>query len=278
MRCRIVSSQAALIALLSSAALALADSYEPDTPSSPTTVTPELQDALRELSNFNATRESMASPRTLLRMPAQTSDFNWDRAEKNDGSAAVTVKRPIALGWGVNVGADVGLPAQPALTYQADKPQQSKDPGSGAAWANVTVLPGLASFDARLDSGKEQTRLGTTFSRSVPLGTNYSITLQNSYAVTETLAGAPSASATSGPTGLPPSQVWTTDRLVKFNILSTGTSIAAGTTNSSADNVTRNKFSAEQKLFENFNITTSVTDVGSSTSNKSVTAGFKLKW
>ena len=67
-------------------------------------------------------------------------------------------------------------------------------------------------------------------------------------------------------------------RLVKFNILSTGTSLAAGTTNSSIDNVTRNKFSAEQKLFSNFNVTTSVTDLGSAAPNKSITAGFKLKW
>ena len=69
-----------------------------------------------------------------------------------------------------------------------------------------------------------------------------------------------------------------TERMVKFNILSTGTSFGAGTTSSSADSATHNKISAEQKLFDRLNVTTSVSDIGAPNSNKSITAGFKLNW
>ena len=72
--------------------------------------------------------------------------------------------------------------------------------------------------------------------------------------------------------------MWSNDRLVKFNFLSTGTSLAAGTTSSTLDRQTRNKISAEQKLFEGLNVTTTVTDVGAPTTAKSITAGFKWKW
>jgi hypothetical protein len=57
-----------------------------------------------------------------------------------------------------------------------------------------------------------------------------------------------------------------------------GTSIAAGTSSSNATNAARNKISAEQKLFDGLNITTSVTDVGAPTASKSITAGYKWKW
>lgn len=279
MRCRILRRifprVAALIALVSAGSLAVADPHEPDSP----TLSPELQAALQELLSFDSSRAAQPLRGTPLRVPSPTSsELNWNRTDKSDGSAAVTVKKPLPLEWDTSVGADIGLPPAPALTYQPDRPIQSaKDPGSGAAWANVTVVPGLASVDARIDPTKEQGRIGTTLSRSLPLGSGYSITLQNSYALTDTLWGAPTPAGGGAAPGIP-TQVWTNDRMVKFKILSTGTSLAAGTTNSSIDNITRNKFSAEQKLFENFNVTTSVTDVGAPSANKSITAGFKLKW
>jgi hypothetical protein len=36
--------------------------------------------------------------------------------------------------------------------------------------------------------------------------------------------------------------------------------------------------SAEQKLYGPLHVTTAVTDLGQTTSNKSITAGFKLNW
>jgi hypothetical protein len=273
------------IALLASFALAFADPQAtPDSGGLPgaesTALSAEAQAALREVLNFDPVRAM--TPASPLRVPSQKAsahDLDWNRTEKADGSAALTVKKPLPFIWDAKVGADFGLAAAPAASSQLEKLLQSnKDQGMGAAWASVTV-PGLASIDARVDPGKEQSKLGTTLSRSLALGSQYSVTLQNSYALTETRGSAPMAPAiASAVTPAASAQVWSTDRLVKFNILSTGTTLAAGTSSSTADNVTHNKISAEQKLFGPLSVTTALTDVGALTSSKSISAGFKLKW
>jgi hypothetical protein len=80
-------------------------------------------------------------------------------------------------------------------------------------------------------------------------------------------------------TGTPgASQVFGNEKAVKFNVLPTGTTFGAGLATASNDPVTHNTFSAEQKLYGPLHVTTAVTDVGQSTSNKSITAGFKLNW
>jgi hypothetical protein len=58
---------------------------------------------------------------------------------------------------------------------------------SGAAWASVGVAD-LATVDARVDPGSDQGKLGTTFKRSIPVGGKFSVTLQDSYSMTETSA------------------------------------------------------------------------------------------
>jgi hypothetical protein len=234
----------------------------------------EEQAALREALNFDAPLAITVTPAARGARTPSAPRLDWNRTEKSDGSAAVTVKRPLPTRWESSLGADFGVAAAPALTTGPERPLPNGDESSrGAAWASVKV-PGLASIDARLGAN-DASRLGTTFSRSLPVGDN-SVTLQNSYAVTETLAAMPATSAAPAPAAAAP--VWSTERMVKFNILSTGTSFGAGTTSSSTDNATHNKISAEQKLFDRLNVTTSVTDVGAANSNKSITAGFKLSW
>ena len=276
---------AALIVLLSSCALAFADprakpdASAPDVNDAP--LSAEAEAALRDALVFDPTRWMDLKPATP-RTPAQRAsahDFDWNRTERPDGSSAVTVKKPLPLEWDAKVGADIGIAPASGTSYPPDKSLPlNKEQNSGATWASVTV-PGVASIDARVDPSKDQSKLGTTFSRSVPVGSAYSVTLQNTFALTETIGGAPIASVAPGTTAAaPPSQVWSNDRLVKFNFLSTGTSLAAGTMSSTAGSGARNKISAEQKLFEGLNITTSVTDVGAPTVSKSITAGFKWKW
>ena len=220
-------------------------------------------------------------PATPLRLrnanPGQ--DFDWNRTDKPDGSSAVTVKKPLPSEWDTKIGADFALAPAPATSYQPDRsPLFNKDQNTGAAWANVTV-PGLASIDARVDPSKDQSKLGTTFSRSLPFGTNYSLTLQSTIALTETLG--PTSTVPAAPNTVvaaTPSQVWSNERLAKFNILSTGTTLGAGTFSSTSDYITHNKIMAEQKLFGPLNVTTAVTDMGTASSNKSITAGFKFHW
>jgi hypothetical protein len=73
-------------------------------------------------------------------------------------------------------------------------------------------------------------------------------------------------------------QVFGNEKSVKFNILPTGTTLGAGVATASNDPVTHNTLSAEQKLYGPLQVTTAVTDVGQTTTNKSITAGFKLNW
>lgn len=122
----------------------------------------------------------------------------------------------------------------------------------------------------------DQGKLGTTLKHAMPVGSTFSVTLQNSYSVTETfspLTAAPTVAATQ-----PMPQVWGNEKVAKFDILPTGTTLAAGLASTSSDPVTHNKLSAEQKLYGPLHVTTAVTDVGQPSSNKSITAGFKLNW
>ena len=80
------------------------------------------------------------------------------------------------------------------------------------------------------------------------------------------------------PGGPAAQQVFGNEKAVKFNILPTGTTLGAGFANASNDPVTHNTFSADQKLYGPLHVTTAVTDVGQTTSSKSISAGFKLNW
>lgn len=268
----------ALGALLAWSALALAEPPASPPPPSTAPLSPEAQDVLQDMLHFDRLR-SVTATSTLRALPKNSSggDLNWNRTDKNDGSTALSVKKTLPTTWDAKVGADFGLGPAPNASYAPLPTVQDRN--SGTAWANVAV-PGIASIDARVDPAKDQSKLGTTFSKSLPLGRDYLVTLQNSYAVTETLGGAPAAPAIgSPPTAAPPTQVWSTDRMVKFNFLTTGTSLAAGTTTSTIDNITRNKLSAEQKLFDKLNITTSVTEsTAGRPAEKSISAGIKWQW
>ena len=73
--------------------------------------------------------------------------------------------------------ADGTVPSKPLPVTAADQ-------GSGAAWASVGV-PNLASLDARVDPTNDQGKLGTTFKHSIPVGGKFSVTLQDSYSMTD---------------------------------------------------------------------------------------------
>ncbi|MEI7805381.1 MAG: hypothetical protein WCI56_08645 [Hyphomicrobiales bacterium] len=239
--------------------------------------------ALLEALKFNAATLEPSARKSSSASAKDANAIDWSRTDNPDGSAAVKVKKPLPTTWDIKVGADLGLPAAPATSYQPDKmlPNGSQQQ-SGAAWANVAV-PDIASIEARVDPSQEQGKLGTTFKRSVPLGKQFSVTVQNQVAVTETFAN-PAAAASSIPSAGPApatpgaTRVWSNDRELKFNILSTGTTLGMGRTTSTADDIARNRLSAEQKLYGPLNVTTAVTDVGTPTASKSITAGFKLNW
>jgi hypothetical protein len=222
-------------------------------------------------------------PEKPLRPPGLSDGKGFDvkRTEKPDGSATVVVKQPLQSEWDNSVGADL----KPTTDSAFDRPLPSTrvSSGGGAAWASVGV-PNVGSVDARIDPSNEQGKVGTTLKQSIPFGGRFAVTLQDTYSMTETL-GQPSAGPNDLPLmALPPApaaatpQVFGNERAVKFNILPTGTTLGAGVTTASNDPVTHNTLSAEQKLYGPLQVTTAVTDFGQATSNKSITAGFKVHW
>ena len=83
------------------------------------------------------------------------------------------------------------------------------------------------------------------------------------------------AAPVSGP---PTPQIWGSEKTVKFNLLTTGTTLGAGIATASNDPVTHNTFSADQKVYGPLHVTTAVTDLGQPTASKSLSAAFKLNW
>jgi hypothetical protein len=165
------------------------------------------------------------------------------------------------------------MKALPVQAYSGD--------ASGAAWASVGVVKNLATLDARLDGGSDQ--LGATLQHSVPLGSRFSMTLRDRYAVSENFA-APSANPVALPVAAPsagaaaPEAIWSNQKEVKFDVLSTGTTLAAGIVSSNIDPVVHRTLRADQKLYGPLHLTTAVTDVGQPTANKSVGAALKFSW
>lgn len=222
-------------------------------------------------------------PEKPLRLPGLSDgkDFDVKRTEKPDGSATVIVKQPLQSEWDNSVGADLKSATDSA--FDRPLPSTRVSSGGGATWASVGV-PNVGSVDARIVPSNEQGKVGTTLKQSIPFGGRFAVTLQDTYSMTETL-GQPSAGPNNLPLmALPPApaaatpQVFGNERAVKFNILPTGTTLGAGVTTTSNDPVTHNALSAEQKLYGPLQVTTAVTDFGQATSNKSITAGFKVHW
>ena len=151
-----------------------------------------------------------------------------------------------------------------------------QEQSTGVAWANVTA-PGLesplgwdkTSIETRLDPAQEQGKVGTTLSRSVPIGSDVSVTLQNGYSVTRTLPS-PATSA---------SQSWATSQALRFNLLPTDTTLSLGAAISSSEEKWLRSLSAEQKLFGGpLNVTGAVSETGAGDTAKSLKAGFKRAW
>ena len=281
---RIATLTAALLAAAAFMAPALAQDASPaeDTPAlSP--LTPEESAALEAaLQDDTATTPRATKP---LKIPGQSqaNHFGVTRSAQPYGAETYSFKRALPS-LNAKVGADLGTGAAPTPYYEPDRPIAAAGRNTGAAWASVDVTS-TASIDARVDPTADQGRLATTLKHSVPFGSNYSLTMQNSSGVTNTI-GAPAATA---PAGLPmmtlprttntgAAQTWDDQPSLKFDVLSTGTSLSAGLARTSTDPVVHNRIGAEQKLYGPLHLNTAVTDVGEATENKSIGATIKFGW
>jgi hypothetical protein len=275
--------------------LGLRSGVAAETPRREQTPQPEPNAIDWSVLNWDASKLSTASPKTLRSAPAAAASTNWNRTEKPDGSAAVTVNRKLPTTWDSKVGVDMnlagsspssGAPIDPAKLLPGATPEQS----NGAAWANVTA-PSLglpigwdkATIDARYDPLQEQRKLGTNVSKSIPLGERWSVTLQNGYSVTQapqTTATSPAPASTAPLPGVAAQHhsTYTTDNSAKLNLLPTGTAFSVGSSLSSDDEKWLRKFSAEQKLFDGVSVSGSVSETPTGIPNRSISAGFKRTW
>jgi hypothetical protein len=160
----------------------------------------------------------------------------------------------------------------------------------GSAWSSVAVPSGgplaKSPFETRFEGAKDDSKVGATLSRSVPLGSNVSVTWQNSYALTQPVTpAAPTSPYVSqygfiSPTGIvgQSTENREVDQSLRFKIAPSGTTFSAGTATSATDTQWHNRLSLEQALPGSLNVTTSVEDAGTGASRKSITAGFKKVW
>ena len=213
---------------------------------------------------------------------AASPETAWSANQKANGSSAVSVKQSLTPFWDTRIGADMTVARQGTLTAQELLSEKLANGGSvpqssGTAWAAITA-PGVGSIwdktsvEARIDPLAEQSKLGTSLSKSLPLSEQYSLTLQNGYnLIQQGIVPVPGIVSH-------PSRSYETDQSAKLSIADTGTSFMAGQTLSTADDKWLRKVGAEQKLFDGVTISGSVGETAQGTANKSISAGFKRSW
>lgn len=226
----------------------------------------------------------LLGPAAKARQPqgAAGSDTSWTSKNKGNGAADVSVKQAISPFWDTRIGADMTVVDQHQTLTSGDLLRQKISPGqpsysSGTAWAAITA-PGVGSIwdktaiEARVDPSQDQGKLGTSLSKSVPLGDTYSLTLQNGYNVIQQgLVPVPGIAAH-------PSRNYQTEQSARLSIADTGTSFIAGQSLSSTEDKWLRKIGAEQKLFGGVTINGSIGETALGTSNKSLSAGFRHSW
>jgi hypothetical protein len=224
-----------------------------------------------------------ASKARVAPKAAPGTDAAWSESNKPNGSSDVSVKQSLSAFLDAKVGADMTVTGPPQTLTEAQLLSArlanggSLPQSSGTAWAAITA-PGAGpiwdktSVEARVDPSQDQTRLGTSFSKSLPFSEQYSLSLENGYNLIE-----------QGVVPVPgivgrPAQNYQTDQSAKLSITETGTSFSAGQSLSSSDDKWLRKVGAEQRLFGGVSISGSIGETPLGTTNKSVTAGFKQSW
>jgi hypothetical protein len=232
--------------------------------------------------NVDAYTLMTTSPASKARVAPQTgsgTEMTWSSKDKPNGSA-VSVKQPISPFWDARIGADMTVTRPPATMSEllSEKVANggSEPQSGGTAWAAITA-PGVGSIwdktaiEARVDPSQEQSRLGTTVSKSLPLSEQYSLTLQNGYNVIQGIVPLPGLAGRT-------TRNYETEQSARLSIADTGTSFSAGQTLSSSDDRWLRRIGAEQKLFGGVSISGSISETPFGSSNKSLTAGFKQSW
>jgi hypothetical protein len=217
-------------------------------------------------------------PRAAALNPGES--MSWSSNSKPNGASAVSVKQSVSSFWDTRVGADMTVAHEPttmsellADTANGGNPRQS----SGTAWAAVTA-PGAGpiwdktSVEARVDPSQDQSKLGTTISKQMPITDQTSVTLENgANMIQQGVVTGPGINAR-------PSRNYDTEQSAKVSNSDTGTSLTAGQTLSTSDDKWLRKVGAEQKVFGGVTVSGSVGETPQGTTSKSISAGYKSNW
>ena len=208
-------------------------------------------------------------------------DLNWSNQNHANGSSGVSVKQSISPFWDTRVGADMTVTTPPTTMSEllAEKAENGGGvpQNGGSAWAAVTA-PGAGSIwdktalEARIDPGSDQSRIGATITKAVPLLDEYDLSLQNGYNVTQQGVLPLPGAATHG------SRSFDTIQSAKLSMGSTGTSLTAGRTLSTGEDKWLHRIGAEQKLLDHVTVSGMIGETAQGTTSKSITAGFKKSW
>ncbi len=235
-------------------------------------------------SQLNVDASTLTGPAPKGRAAPKTAgaEASWSSNAKPDGSSAVSVKQSVSPFLDTRIGADMTVARQGTLTASEVLSEKLANGGnlpqsSGTAWAAITA-PGVGSIwdktavEARVDPGQDQSKLGTSLSKSLPLNEQYSVTLQNDYnLIQQGIVPVPGIVSR-------PVRSYETDQSARLSITDTGTSFMAGQTLSTNDDKWLRKVGAEQKLFDGVTISGSIGETAQGTANKSFSAGFKRSW
>jgi hypothetical protein len=231
-----------------------------------------------QLDTAAAGNAGLADPKT--RRAQRDGPASWSSRDTANGAAALSVKQSMIPFWDTSVGADLTVARRQPLTA-AEALQQKITTGeqqsSGAAWAAMTA-PGVGSvwdktaIEARADPSQEQSKLGTSLSKSVTLDERTSLTLQNGANLTHR-----GFAAIPGITGHQ-ARNYAMDQSARLSIADTGTSFIAGQTLSSSDDKWLRTIGAEQQLFGGVSVSGSIGETLQGAPNKSISAGFKRSW
>jgi hypothetical protein len=263
-------------------ATAKAEEAKPETaPEQKPVDTAEIDASTLDWSQLNLDPATLTyGPKAPARRAETDSEMKWSSNDRPNG-AGVSVKQQVAPFWDTRVGADMTVAREPTTMSEllAEKTANGGNlpQSGGSAWAAISA-PGAGSVwdktavEARVDPSSEQSKLGTSLSKQVPISGQSSLTLQNGYSVIQ-----------QGMVPLPglsqrPQRSYETDQSAKISIGDTGTSVTAGQTLSSTDDRWLRKFGAEQKVLDGVTISGSVGETPQGTTSKSISAGFKKSW
>ncbi len=208
--------------------------------------------------------------------------LDWSNRAQANGSSKLSVKQSVSPFWDARVGADMTVAREPATMSEllAEKTANGGNlpQSGGSAWAAVTA-PGAGSMwdktavEARIDPNTDQSKLGTSISKQVPLGEQTSLTLSNGANVTQQGSAVPLPGYSVRTT-----RTYDTEQSAKVELTDTGTSFIAGQSLSTSDDKWQRRIGAEQKLFGGVTVSGSIGETAQGTINKSVSAGFKKSW